>query len=420
MQYDILIVGSGHAGAQTAIALRQHSINRTIAILGDEPYPPYERPPLSKEYLTGDKAFDRILIRPEKFWAERSVTLLPSRRATEIDPAAKLVRTDAGDAIRYGDLVWATGGRPRRLTCAGHDLAGVHYMRTRHDSDTLMRALPRAERIVVIGGGYIGLETASALAKLGKHITVLEFADRVLARVAGAQLSHFYEAEHRAHGVDLRLNTGAAALVGQDGRVTGVRLVSGETLAADLVVAGIGIEPAVEPLLAAGAAGGNGVAVDAHCRTSLDGIYAVGDCALHKNAFADADWIRLESVQNANDMAETAAASIIGVPTPYAATPWFWSNQYDLRLQTIGLSLGHDQTVLRGNPRDRRFSVIYLRNGQVCALDCVNSVKDYAQGRALVETRARIAPELLADTTRPLKTLAEAMPAANAALAPAK
>jgi 3-phenylpropionate/trans-cinnamate dioxygenase ferredoxin reductase subunit len=242
------------------------------------------------------------------------------------------------------------------------------------------------------------------LTKLGCEVVLVEMLDRVLARVAGEDLSRFYEAEHRAHGVDIRLGAEVEAIEGED-RVTGVRLAGGETIPCDIVVVGIGIVPAVGPLIAAGAAGANGVDVDPFCRTSLPEVYAIGDCAAHANPYAGGAVIRLESVQNANDMANAAAKTICGDPQTYEAVPWFWSNQYDLRLQTVGLNLGHDATVLRGDPVSRSFSVVYLKGGQVIALDCVNKTKDYAQGRKLVEARATIAPEALLDAEVPLKEL---------------
>ena len=402
--YDVLIVGGGHAGAQAAVALRQETFDGSIAILGAEPHPPYERPPLSKEYLAGIKPFERILIRPETFWAERGVSLVLGETVLAVDPVARSVRTDAGRTIGYGELIWATGGEPRRLTCAGHDLAGLHAVRTRADVDRLLGELADAERIVVIGGGYIGLEASAALTKFGKSVTLVEAQDRVLARVAGEPLSRFYETEHRAHGVTLMLGVGVSCIEG-DGRVTGVRLDNGMLLPADMVIVGIGIVPAVEPLVQAGAGAGNGVIVDGNCRTSLPHIHAIGDCAAHPNRYADGAVIRLESVQNANDQAVTAARDIVGRPVAYDAVPWFWSNQYDLKLQTIGLSVGHDRAVLRGDPATRRFSVVYLRQERVIAIDAVNAVKDYVQGRALVQAGAIIAPEALADPTRPLKDL---------------
>ena len=401
--YDVLIVGAGHAGAQAAIALRQRKFAGSIAIVGDEPELPYERPPLSKDYLAGDKPFERILIRPAAFWAERDVTMLPGRTVTAVDPAAHSVTLADGSAIGYAVLIWATGGAPRRLVCSGHDLKGVHGVRNRADVDRMIGELPDVTRVVVIGGGYIGLEAAAVLTKFGKHVTVLEAQDRVLARVAGEPLSRFYEAEHRAHGVDLRTNVAVDCIEEAGGAVSGVRLADGSVLPCEMAIVGIGIIPAVQPLIDAGAAGGNGVAVDAHCRTSLADIYAIGDCAAHANRFADGATIRLESVQNANDQATCAARAIMDDPAPYDAVPWFWSNQYDLKLQTVGLSTGFDDCVVRGEPANRSFSVVYLKGGRVIALDCVNATKDYVQGRALVMTGATLARERLADAGTPLK-----------------
>ncbi|MES2020252.1 MAG: FAD-dependent oxidoreductase [Pseudomonadota bacterium] len=403
--FDVLIVGAGHGGAQAAIALRQRKFEGTIALLGDEPDLPYERPPLSKEYLAGDKPFERILIRPAAFWVDRDITLLPGQRVVSVDAPAHQVITADGATISYRTLIWATGGAPRCLTCAGHDLSGVHGVRTRADVDRMIAELPAVTHAIVIGGGYIGLEAAAVLTKLGKPVTVLEAAPRVLARVAGEALSHFYEGEHRAHGVDLRTGVTVESIVGQDGAASGVRLADGTVLPGNLVIVGIGIIPAVAPLLAAGADGGNGVSVDALCRTSLPDIFAIGDCAAHPNPYADGAVIRLESVQNANDQATTVAKLLTGEETPYDAVPWFWSNQYDLKLQTVGLSIGYDAVVLRGDVAARSFSVIYLKHGHVIALDCVNATRDYVQGRALVVARAVVDPARLADAAVPLKEL---------------
>ena len=402
--FDVVIVGAGHAGAQAAIALRQGGFAGSVAILGVEAELPYERPPLSKEYLAGDKPFERMLIRPAAFWTERDVTLLPGREVVAVDPAARRVTDAVGETYGYGDLIWATGGSPRRLVCAGHDLTGVHTVRTRADVDRMVGERPGVAQVVVIGGGYIGLEAAAALTKFGKRVVLLEALDRILARVAGPDLSHFYQDEHRAHGVDVRLNAVVNCIRG-DTAVTGVALADGEVIPADMVIVGIGIVPAVAPLLAAEAEGGNGVAVDAQCRTSLPHVYAIGDCALHANTFADGAMLRLESVQNANDQATVAARTILGTPAAYHAVPWFWSNQYDLKLQTVGLSIGHDTALLRGDPATRSFSVVYLKQGRVIALDCVNATKDYVQGRKLVEAQATPDPVRLADAGTPLKEL---------------
>jgi 3-phenylpropionate/trans-cinnamate dioxygenase ferredoxin reductase subunit len=403
---DLVIVGTGHGGAQTAIALRQNGFSGSILMLSRDPEPPYERPPLSKEYLAGEKPFERMLIRPEAFWGGKDVELRLASAVSKVDPAAKALTVVGGGTVSYGTLVWAAGGDPRRLSCPGADLGGIHAVRHKGDVDRMKAELDAgARQVVVIGGGYIGLEAAAVLRKLGCEVTLLEAQERVLSRVAGEDLSRFYEDEHRSHGVDVRLGAELASIEGDGDRVTGVTLASGETIECDILVVGIGIVPAVGPLIAAGAAGANGVEVDQYCRTSLPDIYAVGDCAAHANPYAGGTVIRLESVQNATDMATCAAKAICGDPQPYSALPWFWSNQYDLRLQTAGLSLGHDATVLRGDPATRSFSVIYLKEGRVIALDCVNRTKDYAQGRRLVEDRAVIAPELLLDTETELKAM---------------
>jgi len=399
--YDVVIVGAGHGGAQAAIALRQHKFAGSIAVIGDEPELPYERPPLSKEYLSGKKSFDRILIRPASFWQERGVAMLLVRRVTVVEPEAHHVITGDGETIGYGQLIWATGGTPRRLTCGGSRLEGVHTIRTRADADKMMRELPDVTQAVVIGGGYIGLEAAAVLAQFGKKVVLLEALDRVLARVAGGVLSRFYEAEHRAHGVNVRLGVAVESIEG-GAKVTGVRLKDNEVISADIVIVGIGIVPAVEPLIAAGAEGRNGVEVDAQCRTSLPDIFAIGDCALHANKFANGIPIRLESVQNANDQATLVAKTIMGQHVSYDAVPWFWSNQYNLTLQTVGLSTGHDATVIRGDPATRSFSVIYLREGRIIALDCVNATRDYVQGRKLVANCLSAHPSKLADVSTPL------------------
>ncbi len=404
MHFEVLIVGGGHGGAQVAVMLRTQKFEGSIAIVGDEPELPYERPPLSKEYFAGEKEFERIQLRPARYWDERDVTMLLGKRVVSVDPAAHTVTTDGGETIGYGKLVWAAGGAPRMLPIPGGDLPGVQGVRTRADADAMKAASETARQIVVIGGGYIGLEAAAVLTKAGKQVVLLEAQDRVLARVAGEALSRFYEKEHREHGVDLRLGVCVEAIEGE-AHVTGVRLSDGEVIPADLVIVGIGIVPAVEPLLAAGAEGGNGVLVDRHCKTSLPDIYAIGDCAAHENPFAEGAVIRLESVQNANDQANVVARGICGDAAPYHAIPWFWSNQYDLKLQTAGLSTGHDRAVLRGDPATRSFSVVYLKQGRVIAIDCVNATKDYVQGRMIVTAGLLTTPGQLADTRIPLKEL---------------
>ena len=403
---DVLIVGAGHAGAQCAIALRQKGFEGRILVVGREPLHPYERPPLSKEYLAREKEFERIYIRPPAFWEDKQVDFQLDTPVRAIDAEKKVARLSRDREVAYDKLVWAAGGDARRLSCPGADLGRLFAVRTRADSDQIMAALDAGVRdFVIIGGGYIGLEAAAVLRKLECNVTVLEAQSRVLARVAGEDLSAFYEGEHRAQGVDLRTDVRIEGIEGEEGLVSGVRLEGGEVIPAGAVIAGIGIVPAVGPLVAAGAAGGNGVDVDHYCRTSLPDIYAVGDCAAFACNYAGGEVLRVESVQNANDMASCAARHICGEEEPYDAFPWFWSNQYDLKLQTAGISLGHDETVLRSDPAERSFSVIYLKEGRVIALDCVNRIKDYVQGRKLVEARAIIDRDALADAETPLKDL---------------
>jgi 3-phenylpropionate/trans-cinnamate dioxygenase ferredoxin reductase subunit len=405
---DVLIVGAGQGGAQTAISLRQQKFAGSVVMVGEEPSLPYERPALSKEYLAGDKAFEKLLLRPASFWEERHVEVQLGVRITRVDAAAHHAFTADGRAIEYGKLVWATGGRPRRIACHGHDLVGIHYVRDRADVDRMKAELESVTTVAVIGGGYIGLEAASVLRKAGKNVTVLEAQERVLARVAGEALSRFFEAEHRAKGVDVRLGAVVTSIEGKDGRVTGVRLADGEVIAAELVVVGIGIDAAVEPLITAGAVGENGVTCDLHAKTSLEDVYAVGDCAVHANVHANGRVVRLESIQNANDLALVAAKSIagtLGETERYDAVPWFWSNQFDLRLQTVGLSVDYDDVVVRGDPSSRVFSVVYLRGGRVIALDCVNLTKDYVQGKALITSGRVVDRDKLARADVVLKDL---------------
>lgn len=402
--FDLVIVGAGHGGAQAAIQLRQMGFAGSLAMIGDEPELPYERPPLSKEYLTGDKDFERMLVRPETFWAERKIALLTASRVTRIDPVAKTLATTGHGTIGYGRLIWATGGQARPLSCPGGDDRAVFAIRKKQDVDAIHTALRDAQRVLVVGGGYIGLEAAAGFRKLGKSVTLVEMADRLLSRVAGSALSEFYAGEHRRQGVDLRLATSAERIERHNDALI-CTLSDGDTIACDIVVVGIGIVPEVGPLIVAGATGGNGVDVDRACRTSLPDIYAIGDCASHANVWADGEQLRVESVQNAHDMAKIVAQDMMGENPVYDALPWFWSNQYDLRLQTVGLNTGHDEEIVRGDPATRSFSVIYRKNGRVVALDCVNRTKDYVQGRELIVARGEVDAARLADGDTPLKEL---------------
>lgn len=403
---DVVIVGAGHSGAQCAIALRQNGYKDSIVIVGREPEYPYERPPLSKEYFAREKTFDRLYIRPPSFWADREVEFKLNTEVLVINSHTKVLSLSDNSQLSYGYLVWAAGGNARKLSCPGAELAGIHTVRTRQDCDSLMAEIDDGtSNVVVIGGGYIGLEAAAVLTKIGCKVTLIEALPRVLARVAGEEISKFFEKEHRGHGVDLRTGVILESIEGNGGKVTGVRLRNGEVIAAQAVIVGIGIAPAVGPLIAAGASGSNGVDVDQNCRTTLDDVFAIGDCAAFVSDYAGGAVVRVESVQNANDMAMNVAKTICGDQRPYHAFPWFWSNQYDLRLQTAGLNTGYDQSVVRGDPKDRSFSVVYLRRSRVVALDCVNATKDYVQGRKLVEAGTQPDIADLADLSKPLKEL---------------
>jgi 3-phenylpropionate/trans-cinnamate dioxygenase ferredoxin reductase subunit len=377
----------------------------SIAIATDERLPPYERPPLSKEYLAGERPLERMLLRPPGFWAQKSIELKLGTRIVAVEPEAHVAVTAEGTRISYRHLVWAAGGTARPLPLEGADAPNVHTIRSVADVDALRADLADGAPVVVVGGGYIGLETAAVLAKAGHGVALIEVRDRVLARVAGEPISRFYEAEHRAHGVDVRTSARIDRLIVEHGRVAAVELADGERIPCAALVVGIGILPAIAPLADAGAATGNGVHVDACCRTSLPDIFAIGDCAAHENRFAGGARVRLESVQNASDQAKVVASAILGQPASYDAVPWFWSIQYDLKLQTVGLFTDHDATVLRGDPAGRSFSLIYLKSGRVVALDCINAARDYAQGRALVERGLIADPARLADAAAPLKSL---------------
>lgn len=411
--FDVIIVGAGHAGAQTAIALRQYGFDGSIALIGDEKHLPYERPPLSKEYLSGDKEFARMALRPQKFWNERNISLMLGQRVSRVSAGLNEITLSDDHVLRYAKLVWAAGGAPRMLDCPGSHSRNVFGLRCKTDADAIKDALPDANNVIIVGGGFIGLEVAAAAAKAGKAVTVIELQDRLLSRVCGQVIADYYHRLHQSHNVDIRLNTKAERFVTNDADMaSSILLEDGTNLPCDLVVFGIGIIPETGPLLADGAMGGNGIDIDDLCRTSLDHVYAIGDCANHANPYANGAHIRLESVQNANDQAKTVALDIIGKGTPYNVVPWFWSNQYDARLQTVGIAIGYDEEICRGDTETGSFSVIYLKDDKVIALDCVNKTKDYVQGRALVEAAVTDGEHLdkaqLADNDIPLKEVCRA------------
>ncbi|BCQ57374.1 NAD(P)/FAD-dependent oxidoreductase [Burkholderia gladioli] len=409
---DVLIVGAGHAGANCAMELRKAGFEGSVMLLSDETELPYERPPLTKDYFTGDRGGEQIRFRTAEAWLERGIEVRLAHRVEAIEPEAHRVRLADGATLQYGKLVWAAGGTPRRLACEGATLAGVHVIRAKHDIDALKADLAGREHVVIVGGGYVGLEAAASLTKLGGvRVTVVEAQDRLLARVAGEPLSAFIEGEHRARGVEIVTGAQVAALKGRDGRVSAVELADGRSIAADLVIAGIGIVPTAQLLLDAGAQGGNGVDVDEQCRTTLPDVYAIGDCARRAHPLVAGAALRIESVPSALEHAQIVAASITGKPAPKPGVPWFWSTQYDLRIQMAGIPDGYDEVAVRGDLAARSFLVLYLRGGRLIALDAVNATKDYVQGRALLAADVTLTREQLEDLSVPLQAR---MPVASA------
>ncbi len=397
--YGTLIVGAGHAGVQAAVALHSGGYEAGIGVLSDESVLPYDRPSLSKGYLEQQLGFEEFLLRAPDFWEQPGVDLVLDARVATVDAHAHLVELADGRVYRYGSLIWAAGGHPRPLTVPGAALTGVHTLRSFEDARRLRAEAARATSAVIIGGGYIGLEAASALATLGLAVTVVEVMDRLLARVTSPVVAEFFERRHQREGVKFRIGVGAEEILGAAGRVVGVRLRSGETLAADVVLIGVGLVPNVGQIAHAGAKVGDGIEVDECCRTSLPDVYAIGDCASFPIPLYDDRRVRLESVQNAVDQAKVVAADILGATQSYDPVPWFWSTQFEEKLQTVGLLTGYDDLVVRGDPNARRFSVVYLKDSRILAVDAVNLVRDFAQGKQVVGCTFTGSWDALADSS---------------------
>ncbi|MFO1170260.1 MAG: FAD-dependent oxidoreductase [Hyphomicrobiaceae bacterium] len=397
----IVIVGGGQAAQSLIAKLRQLGCNDPITLVGDEPVVPYQRPPLSKKYLIGDMTLDRLLLRPESWYGEQRVTLKLKTRATAVDRAAKQIVLSTGEKIAYSKLALTTGSLPRLLPEAiGGKLAGVYAMRTLDDADRMAHELKPGRRALVIGGGYIGLEGAAVAAMKGLSVTVLELADRILQRVAAEKTSDYFRALHQSHGVTIRERTGLTRLIGDNGRVVGAELSDGSRIETDFAIAGIGIVPDDALARAAGLTIDNGIAVDAHCRTSDPDIYAAGDCAsfLHQG-----ERIRLESVGNAIDMGECIAANMMGEAVAYEAAPWFWSDQYDVKLQIAGLNRGYDATVVRPGKRAGAQSVWYYKGDKLLAVDAMNDGAAYTVGKRVIEAGRTIPQAIAADAAANLK-----------------
>jgi len=407
MEPGVVIVGAGTAGGELAAKLHQTGYGGPVTLVGGEAYLPYHRPPLSKAFLAGGVDEDSLLLRPSASYETFGVVFRSNDWVTAIDRAGRTVTLRDGDTLPYQWLVLATGGQARTLTCPGADLAGVFTLRGIADARALRGALAAGRRMVIVGGGYIGLEVAAVAVKAGLAVTLIEAAPRVLARVAGAEISAFYEKAHRDAGVVIHTGQGVTALTARDddpARVGSVVLANGAVLPADVVVAGVGLVPHTELAAAAGLRVENGIWVDEYCRTEDPHVLAIGDCANHPCPFLGRR-VRLESVPNALEQARVAADTIVGKLVPYAAVPWFWSDQYDLKLQAVGLADGHDQVVLRGSFEARRFLVFYLRQGVVIAADAVNSPGEFLAARRLVGAVVRAEAGVLADPAVPLKTL---------------
>jgi 3-phenylpropionate/trans-cinnamate dioxygenase ferredoxin reductase subunit len=403
---QILIVGAGQAAVQASDTLRRKGFKGALTLVGAEPHLPYQRPPLSKKYLSGALELERLLIRPPHFYTEQAVETRLGRRAEHIDRASRSVRLDDGSVLPYDALLLATGSKPRLITAPGANLAGIHYLRAIADVDGIRPELVPERRMVIVGGGYIGLEVAATARELGLEVTVLEMADRVMNRVTCCDVSSFYEAEHTRHGVRIVCNARVRAFEGggggEPGRVRAVVCEDGSEHPADIVLVGVGVLPADELAQAAGLECANGIVVDQHCRTSDPHIFAAGDCTSHPN-FRYGRRMRLESVDNAFEQATSAALNMLGTPTPHDKVPWFWSDQYDLKMIIVGVCTGHDSVVMRGSPASRSFSACYLTQGELVAVDTVNNPKDQMAARKLVAARARPDPARLADPAIALK-----------------
>jgi 3-phenylpropionate/trans-cinnamate dioxygenase ferredoxin reductase subunit len=400
----VVIVGGGQGGYQAAASLRTEGYQGPITIVSQEPHFPYQRPPLSKAFVLGKQEMDRLFLRPESYYSDHNITLLRGESVVSIDRASSTLALASGLRLDYRWLVLATGARNRTLPLAGSEMEGVYYLRTVDEASAIKRRLALSGKVVVIGGGFIGLEIAATARVLGKEVVVLETLPRLMARAVAPVLSGFFLDVHRSNGVEVRLNARAVSICDKAGQVSGVVLEDQTFLPADLVVIGIGVIPNVELAQAAGLAVSNGIAVDEYLRTSDESIFAIGDCAEYPHTHAGSR-VRLESVQNAVDHAVAVARTITGKPTAYTAVSWFWSDQFDIRIQMAGLSLGFDQTVIRGIMESRKFSVFYFRNRQLLGIDSVNRPADHMAARRLIAGRKPVTPEQAADEATSLKDL---------------
>ena len=400
----VVIVGAGQAGYEAAVRLRQLGFAGDVTLVGEEPLPPYQRPPLSKAYLSGAMPEERLLLKPMEAYAEERITLLLGRKVVWIDRINRKARLEGGRELGYDALILATGSRARPLPVAGADLGGIHLLRTAADVDLIRAEMGSARRLVVIGAGFIGLEVAAVARRLGLDVTVLEAMARPLARVTSPDMSGFFLDVHTGEGVRFALSAQAAVIKG-DARVRAVGLADGAEIPCDMVIAGIGILPETALAETAGLAVENGIVVDRAMRTSDPAIYAIGDCVRRPFVHYGAETGRLESVHNAIEGGKIAAAMIAGAKAPVEEAPWFWSDQYDLKLQIAGLFAGYDQIVLRGNMAERSFALFYLKAGKLLAVDAVNRAPEYMGAKRMIEAGVSVAPAALSDMSKPFKDI---------------
>jgi 3-phenylpropionate/trans-cinnamate dioxygenase ferredoxin reductase subunit len=405
----ILIVGAGQAGMQVAVSLREGGFTGSVTLVGEEPHGPYQRPPLSKAFLAGDADEESLELRTPAFYVENDIVVISGERVVDArwDAAHGTAVTHTGREIPFDQLALTTGAAPRRIDLEGADLEGVLYLRDIADAQALKQRWDAASNVVVVGGGFIGLEVAAVARQAGKTVTVLEAADRLMARAVSETTSEFYRAAHERRGTSIRLSAHVSRFVGDGTRVTGVELAGGEVIPAEIVMVGIGVQPRSDLATKLGLETLNGaIVVDAHARTSDARVVAAGDAVVMPHPLDGEGRVRIESVQNAVDQAKVAANSLLGASEAFRAVPWFWSDQADLKLQIAGLSTGYDQTVLRGNPDDEKFSVLYYREGRVIAIDAVNNPSDYVAVRRILEAGQTIPADRAGDTSVSLKSLA--------------
>jgi len=402
----IIIAGAGHAGGSAAAMLRQLGWKTGITLVGDEPLPPYQRPPLSKAWLKGEADADSLALRPLGFYNDADIELKLGLSVTKIDPAAHLATFSDGDTMHYAHLILATGSRARRIPLPGIELANVLELRTAADANRLKAVLGSGRRLAVVGGGYIGLEAAASARELGAHVTIVEIAPRVLARVACEILSGFFQDFHRSQGVKIELNAGVQALEGVNGAVTGVRLGDGRVIQCDAALIGVGGVPNEELARDAGIACDGGIVVDLDARTSEPDIFAIGDCTKRPLPLYDRT-MRLESVPNALEQAKQAASAIYGRPRPAPEVPWFWSDQYDLRLQIAGIPFDATEIVVRGDVAAGKFALFHLTaDGTVQAVEAVNASTEFMGGRRIIQRRKKLTAERISDMAVTMQELA--------------